>query len=164
MEKLLSAEGHVGLSEALAGDAAAPKLNACFGCGPGNAGGMHLKFFYQGVNAVCDFHLSNRYEGPPGHCHGGIIATILDEAMGKMNKLREVVALTKSMEIDYLRPVPLYADLKVVGWEEKVNGRVHINGAEIRNSKGDVLARSRGVFIAVDPKRMFAEKQAVRDQ
>ena len=155
MEKVWSAEGHVGLGEAPV--KGAPRVNECFGCGPGNAGGMQLVFSYQGENAVCNFNLSKRYEGPPGHCHGGIIATILDEAMGKMNKLHGVVALTKSMEIDYLRPVPLYAGLKVVGWEEKVKGRVHINGAEIRNLEGGVLARSRGVFVAVDAGRMFGK-------
>jgi uncharacterized protein (TIGR00369 family) len=150
MEKSLTAEGHV------TSNATMP-VNECFGCGPGNPTGMQLQFFYEGEQAVCDFNLPKRYEGPPGHCHGGIIATILDEAMGKVNKLRDVVALTKSMEIDYMRPVPLYTDLRAIGWEQKVNGRVHINAAEIRNAAGEVLARSHGVFIAIDPKRMFAD-------
>jgi uncharacterized protein (TIGR00369 family) len=51
--------------------------------------------------------LDKRYTGPPGHCHGGIIATILDDAMGKVNKLRHVVALTREMTVEYLKPVPL---------------------------------------------------------
>lgn len=132
-------------------------MNACFGCGKDNPDGMGLEFRFddEARTAVCDFNLAKRYQGPPGHAHGGIIAVILDEAMGKINKLRQVVALTKSMEIEYVKPIPLEKDLTVVGWEEKVEGRAHTNAAEIRDGSGQVLARSRGVFIAVDAERMF---------
>lgn len=131
--------------------------NHCFGCGPDNPNGMKLKFSLdEGRKAfVCRFKLSNRYVGPPGHAHGGIIATILDEAMGKVNKLRHVIALTKEMQIDYVKPVPLGKPLIVEGHERSVRGRVHTNVAEIRNLQGEVLARSRGKFIAIDPERMF---------
>ena len=98
-----------------------------------------------------------RYTGPPGHCHGGIIATILDDAMGKVNKLRHVVALTREMTVEYLKPVPLHKQLRVEGREVQVRGRTHVNTAEIVNAKGEVLARSKGIFIAIDPEQMFAK-------
>jgi len=135
------------------------KKNYCFACGPDNADGMHLKFVLdeQRQTFVCKFRLSKRYTGPPGHCHGGIIATILDDAMGKVNKLHHVVALTKEMTVEYLKPVPLHKPLHVEGRELSVHGRQHINQAEILNEKGEVLARSRGVFIAIDPEKMFGK-------
>lgn len=135
-----------------------PVANRCFGCGPANPRGMHLNFYLDETNrrTFCRFRLSKRYQGPPGHCHGGIIATILDEAMGKVNKFRSVVALTKAMEIEYLKPVPLGQSLITEGWEQSVRGRKHINLAEIRNEKNEVLARGRGVFIVVDVQKMFA--------
>ena len=77
--------------------------------------------------------------------------------MGKVNKLRSVVALTRSMEIEYLKPVPLGKPLIVEGTERAVRGRKHINIAEIRDQEGTPLARSRGVFIAIDPEKMFAK-------
>ena len=112
---------------------------------------------HRGADFVCRFRLSKRYTGPPGHAHGGIIATILDEAMGKVNKLRHVVALTSRIEIHYLKPVPLYQPLRVEGREESVHGRQHLNLGEILNEKGEVLARSRGIFIAIDPEKMFGK-------
>src|SRR5947209_3476155 len=132
--------------------------NHCFGCGQHNAEGMRLRFrLDEGRKRfVGRFRISKKYQGPPGHAHGGIIATILDEAMGKVNKLRSVIALTKTMDIQYLRPVPLGVPLKAVGWERTVRGRKHYNTAEIRNQAGEVLARSQGVFIAVDASKMFA--------
>ena len=101
--------------------------------------------------------MGKRYTGPPGHCHGGIIATILDEAMGKVNKLRHVVALTSQITVNYIKPVPLNKPLRVESKEVKVQGRNHINMAEILNQKGEVLARSTGLFIAIDPHKMFAK-------
>jgi len=132
--------------------------NHCFGCGPGNQAGLRLKFVLDKPRErfVCRFRLGKRYTGPPGHCHGGIIATILDEAMGKVNKLRHVVALTSEITVNYLKPVPLRQPLCVESREVKVKGRKHINLAEILNEKGEVLARSQGLFIAIDPHRMFA--------
>jgi len=133
--------------------------NHCFACGKDNPEGMRLKFFFdQGHHrAWCKFKLPRKYQGPPGHAHGGIIATLLDEAMGKVNKLRSVVALTSSMAIEFVKPVPLDKNLIVEGTEQDVQGRRHFNTAEIRDEHGTVLARSQGVFIAVDPERMKAK-------
>jgi|SRR5271154_4075410 len=131
--------------------------NNCFACGTDNPEGMRLRFTYdEDRNCfVCKLRLGERYSGPPGHCHGGIIATILDEAMGKVNKLRHVIALTSEITVNYLKPVPLKKPLRVESREIEVAGRKHINMAEILNEKGEVLARSRGLFIAIDPKKMF---------
>ncbi|HEY1658604.1 MAG TPA: PaaI family thioesterase [Candidatus Sulfotelmatobacter sp.] len=133
--------------------------NNCFVCGQDNPDGMKLKFILDEKRQtfVCRFRLSNRYSGPPGHCHGGIIASILDDAMGKVNKLHHVVALTREMTVEYLKPVPLHKPLRVEGREIKKRGRTHVNAAEILNEKGEVLARSKGIFIAIDPEKMFAK-------
>ena len=154
--KINSGQGH--------STAALPTLpghrpNHCFACGPANEYGLHLRFVLdvKAGTATARFLLTRRFEGPPGHIHGGIIATLLDEAMGKVNKLKNVVALTRHMEIDYLRPVPLRQPLTVVGSTGQSDGRKHHNQAEILNAAGEVLARSRGLFIAIDPVAMFAK-------
>jgi uncharacterized protein (TIGR00369 family) len=133
--------------------------NHCFVCGQNNPDGMKLKFILdeERQTFVCRFRLGKRYTGPPGHCHGGIIASILDDAMGKVNKLHQVVALTREMTVEYLKPVPLHKPLRVEGREVSVDGRHHVNAAEILNEKGEVLARSRGIFIAIDPEKMFSK-------
>src|ERR1700677_4166897 len=133
--------------------------NYCFACGTSNPDSMRLRFTYDEERDcfVCRFRLGKRYSGRPGHCHGGIIACILDDAMGKVNKLHQVIALTREMTVEYLKPVPLHKPLRVEGREVKVEGRTHINAAEILNEKNEVLARSRGTFIAIDPAKMFAK-------
>ncbi|MBZ5646751.1 MAG: PaaI family thioesterase [Acidobacteriia bacterium] len=135
------------------------RRNLCFGCGKDNPHGMHLKFHYheETDSFVARMRLPQRYWGPPKHAHGGIIATILDEAMGKVNKLKHVIALTREMTIEYLKPVPLHKPLVVEGRAKYARGRRHVNVGEIRNEKGEVLARGRAVFVAIDPHKMFAK-------
>jgi uncharacterized protein (TIGR00369 family) len=134
--------------------------NACFGCGPANSNGLQLKFALSqdGKSYVCEFLLDGRFAGPPGRAHGGIIATILDEAMSKANKLKARVALTRRLEVEYLRPVPLGQPLVVQGRVRRMSGRALYNSAELRNANGDVLARSRGKFLAIDAEKMFARE------
>jgi uncharacterized protein (TIGR00369 family) len=131
--------------------------DGCFGCGPANPHGLHLKFALasSGKSYVCEFSLDESFVGPPGHAHGGIIATILDEAMGKANKLKSKVALTRQMQVDYLRPVPLRQPLVVEGRVLRTRGRALYNVGELRNAKGDLLARSRGKFLTINPEKMF---------
>jgi uncharacterized protein (TIGR00369 family) len=133
--------------------------NYCFACGKNNPEGMHLRFSYdeETKRFVSRFRLGRRYTGPPGHAHGGVIATFLDEAMGEENKIHNVVALTSEISVQYLKPVPLNKPLRVEARGVSVRGRRHINAAEILNQRGEMLASSRGTFIAIDPHRMFAK-------
>jgi uncharacterized protein (TIGR00369 family) len=133
--------------------------NNCFGCGPDNESGLHLEFHLneERQRFECFFVLPHRFEGPPAHSHGGIIASILDEAMGKVSKLRSIIAVTGTMQVNYIRPVPLATPLVTEGWEVGVNGREHFRAAEIRNARGEVLATATGTFIEVDPARMWAK-------
>jgi uncharacterized protein (TIGR00369 family) len=126
--------------------------NGCFGCGDDNSAGLHLKFFIDEEGRVlCRFRLSAQFQGPPGHAHGGIIATLLDEAMSKANRRRNITAMTRHMSIDYLRPVPLLSDLLLEGWSESDvdSGRKHRCSAELRDASGTVLASGTGIFVEV---------------
>ncbi|MGH9615218.1 MAG: PaaI family thioesterase [Acidobacteriaceae bacterium] len=139
-------------------------VHHCFGCAQENRQGLHLRFRatidITGVES--EFRVPRRFEGPPGHVHGGIIATILDEAMGKVNRQKGIVALTRHMSIDYLQPVPLATRLRAVGWRVKVEGRKHFHAGEIQSLDGIVLARGQGVFVAVDPVELLRKyKQRV---
>jgi uncharacterized protein (TIGR00369 family) len=131
--------------------------NYCFACGKDNPDSMRLHFTQNKAKGTVTgrLRLHKRYAGPPGYCHGGIIATILDEAMAKLNKLHGIVAVTGHMVVDYLRPVPLEKPILVEARETKVKGRRRFREGEILNKSGEVLARATGVFIAVDPEKLF---------
>ena len=131
--------------------------NHCFGCGAANRTGLRLKFFVdEHQRVICNFKVPRRFEGPPGHVHGGIIATLLDEAMSKANRQRGIVAMTRQMEVEYLRPVPLSTPLTLEGRSTGGEGRKHHCEAEIKNASGTVLASSRGLFIQIDAEKFVA--------
>jgi uncharacterized protein (TIGR00369 family) len=136
------------------------KKNLCFVCGKDNPHGMHLKFSLdrERRHFVSHFRLGTRFTGPPGYCHGGIIATVLDDAMSKLNKLRDLVAATSRMTVEYLKPVPLHRPLRVESREIGKRGRRLTRVAEILDENGTVLARGRGVFVIIDPARVFRRK------
>ena len=71
---------------------------------------------------------------------------LLDEAMGKVNRFRGVRAVTAELNVEYLRPVPVEQEIVVEAREIETKGRNLFHVGEIRNVKGDVLARGRGRF------------------
>src|SRR4029077_18993927 len=81
-------------------------VNKCFGCGGANPGGMKLTFEQDNANSriVGRVVLGERYQGGGGMGHGGIIAVLLDEAMGKVCRFREVKAVTAELTVEYLKP------------------------------------------------------------
>ena len=130
--------------------------NHCFGCGDLNPQGLHLHFILDATNpeaitATATIQLSTTHQGPPGYVHGGIIATLLDEAMSKLNRPLDLIALTRHMEVDYLRPVPLGADLTIIGRHVRRDGKKIFHTAEILSTDGKVLARGKGLFVVIDP-------------
>jgi len=55
----------------------APNM-ACFGCGPANEKGLHIRSFPEGDEVVATFNPATYQEAFPGMLSGGIIGTLLD--------------------------------------------------------------------------------------
>ena len=136
----------------------------CFGCGPDNANGLRLQFTIdtdgEGTTiSTAATRIAAQYEGPPGFVHGGIIATLLDKAMSKVNRPLRVIAMTRHMEVDYLRPVPVETKLTIQGQHVRRDGRKLFNAAQILDMDGHVLAKAKGVFVVVDPAKIAGRAQ-----
>src|SRR5262245_12010421 len=125
--------------------------NHCFGCGGANPFGMKLTFEVdrETGRASGKFVLGLRYGGGAGFVHGGIIAVLLDEVMGKISKLSEERAVTAELTIEYRRPVPTEGEIVVSGWQEGEKGRNRFRIGEIHDAQGNLLARGRGRFVVV---------------
>jgi uncharacterized protein (TIGR00369 family) len=128
-------------------------LNTCFGCGQANAIGLHLEFFLAEDQSVVSYPtIGDRYEGPHGYLHGGIIATLLDETMSKAVRARGYIAMTRRIEVDYLRPVPSTSAIRLEGRLVRSEGRKHWLEARVMNGEGTTLAEGKGLFIEVRPR------------
>ena len=136
------------------------RANLCFGCGADNPQGLHLHFAVvaqagDAITAEAQVWLTRLHEGPPGYVHGGIIATLMDEAMSKLNRPLQVLAMTRHIEVDYLRPVPLEAPLRLVSRHVRRDGRKLFHTAELLSAEGKTLARAKGFFLVIDPAKLF---------
>jgi len=127
--------------------------NNCFGCGRANATGLRLVFLLAPDGAVVSLPVvPETFEGHPGFLHGGIIATLLDEAMSKATRVLGAPSVTRKMEVEYLLPVPSGLPLRIEGCVVRSQGRRHWTEAVILDVEGTALAQARGLFIAVQPK------------
>jgi uncharacterized protein (TIGR00369 family) len=123
--------------------------NGCFGCGGANDFGMKLTFEqdHERRRIVGRFILGSRFRGGGGMAHGGIIALLLDEAMGKVCRFRNARAVTAQMTVDFLKPIDVEMEIVVEAFEETQTGRNLFQVGEIRNAAGDVLARGKARFV-----------------
>ncbi len=124
--------------------------NRCFGCGQDNLTGLRLEFLLAADGSVvCLPAIQDTFEGHPAYLHGGIIATLLDEAMSKAVRAGGWTAMTRHMEVDYLRPVPSRTPLRIEGRVIRSEGRKHWAEARIEGAQEKLLARAKGVFIEI---------------
>jgi uncharacterized protein (TIGR00369 family) len=121
----------------------------CFGCGPHNAHGLRLVFRERGDGRVeCLYTAPAHLAGAPGVIHGGIQATLLDEAMGHAIHAGErdesLDVVTVDLRLRYRRPAPTGTALAVSGRLVRVDGRdYHVEG-EIRSAAGELLTAAEG--------------------
>ena len=91
------------------------------------------------------------YEGPPGHVHGGLIAAMFDELLGRSQL---VPGFTGSLTVWYRRPTPLDRELQVRAWVDRVDGRkrwvrgtCHLDGVLVSEAEGLFLAPREGANL-----------------
>ena len=91
------------------------------------------------------------HEGGPGVAHGGWTAAAMDEVLGHLNLLMGQMAVTATLTVEYLKPVPIERPLEIRAWCEGVENGRRRNRGELRlASTGAVLARAHGVFVERD--------------
>lgn len=143
------------MSESLQ-DRYAPETK-CFGCGPSNPNGLHIKSFPEGDELVCCFQPQEHHEGFPGFLNGGIIGTLFDCHMNwtaayflmQRDRLRSPAPTVTAEFCVYLeKPTPSRGQVTVrARVVEAGNRRVTVEGELWAG--GQRTARARGVFVAV---------------
>ena len=134
----------------------APNLK-CFGCGPANDQGLHIRSFPQGDEVVAEFQPQAYQEAFPGVLSGGIIGTLLDchcnwtaayHLMNRAGAAHPPCTVTAEYSIKLLRPTPTIAPVhlsaKIV---DLTSDRATVEGT--LTAGGKVCATCRGIFVAV---------------
>lgn len=127
----------------------------CFVCGWRNPYGLHLVFRQEGETVVSDFQPREEHQGFPGIIHGGIVATVLDEALNRTSMLSTQPAwtMTGRLEIRYRRYVPYGRMLRVRASPGMERGpMMQATGVlTFADDESTVLAEAHGTFMALRP-------------
>lgn len=125
----------------------------CFGCGAENPIGLHLEFAPVEDKVVAKKIVPREYQGYSNVVHGGIVTTLLDEAMGSFiqQKYNEQ-AMTGRIEIRYKLPTPIDEELKITAWQESQRRNILTMKAQIETSGGKVTAEATAKFAVVSLK------------
>jgi uncharacterized protein (TIGR00369 family) len=136
----------------------------CFGCSPVNPAGLRMKFFANQDTVFSSVTIPDHLCGWSNIAHGGVITTILDEIMSwaALHFLKRIT-MTKSMNIEFIKPVYIRNPLKAEGRVQTVNGKHDaVMEGILYNDNGDACAKSTANFAIFSPK--VAKRFGIADE
>jgi len=121
----------------------------CFVCGAENEGGLRLSFLVDeaGRSITTEFTPGRTYQGYEGVVHGGIISTVLDEAMTKLAFSLGIDAVTGRLTVRFKRPLMVGETVIVTGRLVKESGRAIEAEAKAMKPDGTVIAMADGLLM-----------------
>ena len=125
----------------------------CFACGPNNPSGLKMKFSTDGKRVYSSIRAPSTMTGWDQTVHGGILTTMLDEAMGwGVIYLLKKIGMTKSITVDFNKAVYAGERLTVVGGiQEQQSDRESVMHGEIFNEKDTLCVEATGQFTTLRP-------------
>lgn len=131
--------------------------NRCFGCGPANEKGLHIRSFERGDELVADWTPEPHHLAFEGTLNGGICGTLLDchsnwaaavHLMRKSGASGLPCTVTADFHVRLKRPTPLGVPLRIRARVVESEEDRAVVDAEIE-ANGKVTATCRGSFVAV---------------
>jgi acyl-coenzyme A thioesterase PaaI-like protein len=129
----------------------------CFGCGPKNEGGLHLKSVPSGDRVVADWTPRKEHVAFGNFGSGGIISVLMDchgnwAATYALMRARGLDAppgtVTAEYTVKFLKPSPIDGRWRLDAWATKIDGDTVAVSGELRVD-GVTTAKMSGTFVAV---------------
>lgn len=116
-----------------------------------NQHGLHIQYHLDGDRVVATWTADEEHAGFPGLVHGGLIAAVLDDVMGRCSVLQRRWVVTGRMETRYREGAPLGAQLRVEGWTTRFTRRVMQAQSTMTLPDGTMVAEASGTYLPVPP-------------
>ncbi len=94
----------------------------------------------------------DQYQSYPGVVHGGIVASLVDEALGRVHMGLAVnprFMFTAKLSVNYRKPVPIGKPIKIVAHAVKSKRRSAFSVAEVYGPDGELLVDAEAVLVNV---------------
>jgi uncharacterized protein (TIGR00369 family) len=136
-----------------------PRYPRCFVCGKDNGFGLNLKFAVtEDKCVVTEFIPAAHYMGFKNVLHGGIISSVLDEAMGWSITVKTGrFYVTTELNVRFKKPAPVEQKLVVRAkglYSEGRVGRVQKAEATLCSMDGKIFAEATGTFFEIPEENM----------
>jgi len=92
-------------------------------------------------------------EGPPGHAHGGSLASVIDEAMGVAAWVNGHPSVAVELTVKFLQMVPLGTTARLDARVIRVDGKKVVTVGALVGEDGTVFCEGHGLFVEIDPSR-----------
>ncbi len=120
----------------------------CFCCGADNDRGLHLVFDYpEEGRAETSLLIPEWFSGWKGITHGGLLSTLLDEAMAHACMHAVEGAVTAEMTVRFKKPLPTAGKALIRGRLVETRGRVMSTQGQILDEAGTIYAEETAKFM-----------------
>ncbi|MGQ9630883.1 MAG: PaaI family thioesterase [bacterium] len=120
----------------------------CFACGKRNPIGLKLEFGFDGQELSLKFTPRKEHQGWADIVHGGILSTLLDEAMAQLTIAMGKPTVTAKMTVEFKRPALVGEELCVTARLSNEKGRVlEVTAEAVHSEGGEIVARAEGTLI-----------------
>ena len=130
-----------------------PNSRYCFVCGIENEHGLHLRFYETADGEVTvETTVPDHFQGYPGIVHGGIIASLVDEALGRVHMGPADdprFMFTAKLNVNYRKPVPTETPIRIVAHAVKSKRRSATSVCTIYGPGDELLAEAEAVLVNV---------------
>ncbi len=108
---------------------------------------VDVRYFKESDDAVRgEAVVDAMFAGPPERTHGGVVALIIDELMGALNRMRGRQAYTGRLTVHYHAATPIGEPLQLRAWIDHTSGRKIVQHADVHGPDG-LCVRAEGLFI-----------------
>lgn len=136
-----------------------PNSRHCYVCGLENAFGLKLEFYETAPGEVTvDYVVPDHFQGYPGVVHGGVVASLVDEVLGRVHMGPDPAnprfMFTARIAVQYRKNVPTGIPIKIVGRALESRRRTATSKAEIYGPEGELLVEADALLVDVPSEKL----------
>ncbi|MFN2581689.1 MAG: PaaI family thioesterase [Candidatus Dormibacteria bacterium] len=112
-----------------------------------NRSGLQLQYELEGERIVTTWTPNDDHVGFPGFVHGGLLAAVLDDTMGRFAALHRRFLVTARLEVRYRDAAPLGGPLRIEAWSTRMARRALHAAGHVVTPDGGVAADATATYL-----------------
>jgi len=124
--------------------------NHCFVCGEENQFGLHLKFSIHEGKVLSEFVPQKVHQGYKDIVHGGIISTIIDEAMVKAAIMQGIPAVTAEITVRFKKTLRVGEKVLIEATIINMNKKIIETSAQVKKVDDTIIAEGHAKLLRQD--------------